>query len=358
MPSNKVALASVTTGLTMHRQSVKTVVLLATAFIAASTTLNCGQSAAAEPELRIGIIGLDTSHVLHFTKLINGGSLPEGAGCRITAAYPQGSRDIESSVSRVPGYVQQLSDMNVEIVESIDALLQRVDAVLLETNDGRPHLEQALPVLRARKPLFVDKPMAASVADVLAMLAAAKHYQTPVFSTSALRYGAGTLAVYGGSIGKVLGCDTFRPCGLEKTHPDLSWYGIHGVESLFTVMGPGCQTVARSSTAGSELAVGVWEGGRIGSYRGMRVGAQQYGGMAFGEEGNQAVGGYDGYEPLVVDILKFFRGGDSPVSQQETIEVFAFIEAADESKRLGGRPVALAEVIAKARIEADQKRSW
>lgn len=338
----------------MHRLPIAISALLAVIGIATAAA----QSAAAEPPLRIGIIGLDTSHVIHFTKLINDGSLPEAAGCRIAAAYPEGSRDIESSVSRVPGYVKQLSEMGVEIVDSIDALLERVDVVLLETNDGRRHLEQALPVLRSGKRMFVDKPMAASVADVLAIFEAAEHYQTEVFSTSALRYGAGTVAVHGGSIGKVLGCDMFSPCALEKTHPDLSWYGIHGVESLFTLMGTGCQSVARSATEDSDVAVGIWNGGRIGVYRGMRVGAQQYGGMAFGEQGNQAVGAYDGYEPLVVDILKFFRGGESPVSRQETVEVFAFIEAADESKRLGGRPVALADVIAKARAEAKTKRSW
>jgi predicted dehydrogenase len=308
--------------------------------------------------LRIGIIGLDTSHAIQFTKIINETLLPEAVGCRVTLAYPQGSLDIESSVSRVPGYIEQVEAMGVSLVDSIESLVDQVDAVLLETNDGRPHLAQALPVLSARKPIFIDKPMAASLADVMAIFDAAEHYRTPVFSTSALRYGKGTLAVHGGAIGKPLGCDTYGSCGLEKTHPDLFWYGIHGVEALFTVMGTGCESVVRCTSPGQEMVVGLWDGGRIGSFRGMRVGAQQYGGVAFGEQGNQEVGTYEGYEPLVADILKFFRGSPSPVSREETEEIFAFMEAADESKRLGGRPVTIAEIRARAEAAAREKRSW
>lgn len=307
------------------------------------------------PPLRIGIIGLDTSHVIAFTKLINKDPLPEAAGFRITAAYPPGSPDIESSVSRAPMYIKQIGEMGVTIVPSIDALLEQVDVVLLETNDGRPHLEQALPVLRAKKRMFIDKPMAGSLADVIAIFDAAEHFQTPIFSTSSLRYGKGTLAVGQGAIGKALACDAYGSCSLEKTHPDLYWYGIHGVEALFTVMGVGCESVARSSTADQELAVGVWRGGRIGTYRGMRTGAQQFGGMAFGETGNMEVGTNEGYAPLVIDILKFFRGGEPPVDREETIEVFAFMDGADESKRLGGKPVAIADVIRRADAAAKEK---
>lgn len=310
-------------------------------------------------EIRVGIIGLDTSHVLRFTELLNAEEpLLELAGCRVVAAYPKGSEDIESSVSRVPGYIEQVRLMGVEIVPSIDELLELVDAVLLESNDGRVHLRQALPVLKSGKPMFIDKPMAASLVDVIAIYEAAKHFETPIFSTSALRYGSGTLEVHGGSIGKVLGCDVYSPCALEPTHPDFFWYGIHGVEALFTVMGTGCQAVARTQTKDAEFAVGVWSEGRVGTFRGMRAGAQQYGGIAFGESANQEVGEYEGYEPLVIDIAKFFRHGNPPTSEEETIEIFAFMEAADESKRQGGVPISVPELIAQARQKAQQKRTW
>jgi len=314
-----------------------------------------------QAEIRIGIIGLDTSHAIHFTKLFNEDDqdqLPEIAGCRVVAAYPRGSADIESSVSRIPQYTTQVQEMDVEIVDSIEELLKKVDVVLLETNDGRPHLEQALPVLSAGKPLFIDKPMAASLVDVITIFDAAEHYGTPVFSSSALRYGKGTQEVRGGSIGPVLGCDTHGPCTLEQTHPDLFWYGVHGVEALFTVMGTGCQSVSRTHTADAEMVVGVWDKERIGTYRGMRAGTKAFGGMAFGTSGDQAVGSYNGYQPLVVEIARFFRGADPPVSQAETIEIFAFMEAADLSKERDGEVIPLAPFIEKARNKAQQKQNW
>jgi predicted dehydrogenase len=305
------------------------------------------------PAIRVGIIGLDTSHAPAFTKLLNGDNPPpEVANCRVVAAFPKGSPDIESSVSRVPEYTKEMEKMGVKIVGSIDELLTQVDAVMLESNDGRPHLEQALPVLRAKKRLFVDKPMAGSLADVVAIFQAAEELETPVFSSSALRFGKGTQAVRGGSIGKVLGCDTYSPCSLEATHPDFYWYGIHGVEPLFAVMGTGCEAVSRISTEDSDVAVGRWSDGRIGSYRGMRVGKKPYGGTAFGTKEDATVGDYDGYEPLVVEIVKFFRTGEVPVSSYETIELFAFMTAADESKRLDGKPVLVKPLIEQAIVEA------
>lgn len=315
-----------------------------------------GDAATGPRALRIGIIGLDTSHAIAFTKLLNGENPPEwAAGARIVAAYPKGSPDIESSVSRVPGYIEEVRKLDVAIVDSIDELLTQVDALCLETNDGRPHFEQVLPVLRAGKPVFVDKPIAGSLTDAVAIFEAARHYQVPLFSSSSLRWIEGGLAVRDGSIGKVFGADMYSPCHLEATHPDLFWYGIHGVEALFTVMGTGCQSVSRASTPDFDFAVGVWDGGRIGTFRGIRAGQSGYGGTVFGEKGKVTLERYGGYEPLVKAIVHFFRTGEAPVSEAETLEIYAFMEAADESKRQGGVPVTLESVMARARDEAAAK---
>lgn len=306
--------------------------------------------------MKIGIIGLDTSHAVAFTKVLNDPKAAEDvAGCRIVAAYPKGSPDIESSVSRVPGYTEEVRKQGVEIVDSIDELLRRVDYVLLETNDGRPHFEQALPVLKARKPVFIDKPVAGSLADAVAIFDAAKKYETPVFSSSSLRFAPGAQALRAGKIGKVLGCDAYSPCSLESTHPDLFWYGIHGVESLFTVMGTGCQSVMRAGTRDFDVVTGTWDEGRIGTFRGLRKGTNGYGGTAFGEKGIEQIGPFGGYRPLVVEIVKFFKTGQPPVSPRETLEIYAFMAAADESQRQGGCPVTLDSVMDKARETAKQR---
>jgi predicted dehydrogenase len=302
---------------------------------------------AAEPQFKVGIIGLDTSHATAFTKELNNPqAAPELAGCRVVAAYPKGSEDIESSVSRIPKYSDDVKKMGVEIVGSIDELLKRVDCVLLETNDGRPHLAQALKCFQAGKPTFIDKPIAGSLADAIAIFEASKRYKCPTFSSSSLRYGKQTQAVRGGSIGKVKRAEATSPASLEKTHPDLFWYGIHGVESLFTVMGSGCETATRSKTPEGKIQVtGEWVGGRVGIYREDKG----YSGKAVGEKGEAPVGDSAGYRPLIVEIVKFFRTKQPPVSGQETLEIYAFMEAADESKRRGGEPVELEEVIELAR---------
>lgn len=300
--------------------------------------------------IRAGIIGLDTSHVLAFTKTLNTDpQKPEVMGVRLVAAYPKGSPDIEGSVSRVPGYTEQVKAMGVEIVDSIDALMDKVDVVFLETNDGRPHLEQLRPCLAAHKPTFIDKPIAGTLVDAIKIFDEAKEAGVPIFSSSSLRFGKLTQAVRGGSVGKVKSAETSSPASLEKTHPDLFWYGIHGVESLFTVMGTGCQSVKRGTTADGKIEVsGTWEGGRTGVFRESKT----YGVKAIGEKGESEVGKFDGYEPLLHEIVKFFRTGIAPVKPEETLEIYAFMEAADESKRRSGAEVSLKEVMEKAKAEA------
>lgn len=306
-----------------------------------------------EKPVRVGIIGLDTSHAAEFTKLLNDTTDAQHvAGALVVAAYPRGSTDIKSSISLVPEYTEAVKKCGVEIVDSIPALLERVDAVLLETNDGRPHLEQVIPVIAARKPVFVDKPIAGSLADAVAIYRLATREQVPLFSASALRFAAGTRAVRAGSIGPVTGADTVSPCTLEATHPDLFWYGIHGVESLFTAMGPGCVSVTRTTAADFDHVTGLWADGRIGTFRGIRRGTSPFAGTAYGEKGTAPVGAFDGYRPLVVEIVKFFRTSQSPVPAAETLEIYAFMEAADESRRRGGAPVTVAVVMEKAEAGA------
>jgi len=297
---------------------------------------------------RIGMIGLDTSHVTAFTKFINNPA--KNYGCKVVAGYPGGSPDVPSSADRVDKFTEELRDKyGVEIVDSIEELCRKVDGVLLESVDGRPHLKQARPVIAAKKPLFIDKPMAGNLADVLEIFRLAKENNVPCWSSSSLRYFPAIVEMkQKDEIGEVLGCDVYSPCSLEEHHPDLYWYGVHGVEMLFTVMGTGCKSVRRVQTPSSEFVVGTWEDGRIGTYRGLKTGKSSYGVTIFGTKGIIEGGKYGGYEPLVDEIIKFFKSGKVPVPQAETIEIFAFMSAADESKVKGGAEVSIAEVIEEA----------
>jgi len=298
---------------------------------------------------RIGMIGLDTSHVIAFTRLINDPA--KNYGCKVIVGYRGGSPDIPDSANRLDKFTNQLRDeFGVEIVDSIEQLCSKVDGVLLESVDGRPHLEQVKPVIVAKKPVFIDKPMAGSLADVLEIFRLAKENNVPCWSSSSLRFSPAISGMRSNKeVGEVLGCDAFSPCSLEEHHPDLYWYGIHGVEILFTIMGTGCESVRRMQTKDYEFVVGLWKDGRIGTYKGLRKGKTESGALVYGTKGIVHSGGRDGYGPLIDEIVKFFKTGKVPVPAEETIEIFAFMSAADDSKAQNGAEVTLGSVIEKAK---------
>src|SRR5688572_32617314 len=209
------------------------------ACLAACTAADAAEEGG-EKIIRVGLIGTDTSHATEFTKIINAAEHAEIKGIRVVAAFPGGSEDLPESRDRVKGYAEKLQKSGVEIVDSIPALLAKVDAVLLESIDGRKHLEQARPVFESGKLLFIDKPLAGSLADAVAIAELAKKHNAKWFSASSLRYSPGIAGARSNpKVGDVTGCDAWGPCSIDPTVPDLFWYGIHGVETLFTIMGPG-----------------------------------------------------------------------------------------------------------------------
>ena len=305
------------------------------------------QSNSKQP-IRLGIIGLDTSHVVAFTKVFNDPSNPEHVpGVRVVAAFKAGSPDIDSSRNRIEGFTRELRDKwQVEIVEDIPSLCGKVDGILLESVDGRPHLEQVKPVLAVKKPVFIDKPLAASYKDAVEIARLAKEAGVPWFSSSSLRFWEETQRLKNApEAGGIVGCLAYGPSPTEPHHPDLMWYGIHVVEMLYTLMGPGCESVTRVHTEGSDVVVGKWEDGRLGIMRGARQGKEDYGITLFGQKAVlRSESREEGYRPLLVAIVKFFQTRVSPVKPEETLEMFAFMEAADISKARGGAPVLLSEV--------------
>ncbi|HZH74018.1 MAG TPA: Gfo/Idh/MocA family oxidoreductase [Mariniphaga sp.] len=338
-----------------RRNFIKTSIITGIGVSAGTYAMGSSLQSSVAAGKKVGIIGLDTSHSIAFTKTLNSADAGNSYnGYKVVAAYPKGSLDIKSSVDRIEGYVKQVKDMGVEITGSIDELLQKVDVVLLETNDGRRHLEQVLPVLKAGKRVFIDKPIAASLEDAMIIFRASEHYGIPLFSASSLRYIKGADEIKNGSVGKVMGAETFSPASLEETHPDLFWYGIHGVETLFTLMGTGCKQVTRAFTPGMDVVVGVWEDDRIGTFRGLRSGKTGYGGTVFGEKGITTLGSYNGYNPLLKEIVDYFDTGKVPIDPKETIEIFAFMQAADDSKKAGGKPVSIEKVMEKARKKSSK----
>ena len=313
-------------------------------------TLGRLASAAAAPEpapwatkdLKAGIIGTDTSHVPAFTALFE--KNPQWR-IKVVAAYKGGSPDLPTSADRVENFAKTIREKhNVEIVDSIDALLAKVDVVLLESVDGRPHLAQVTPVLKAGKRVFIDKPLAASLDDARAIAKLSKETGTPFFSCSSYRFHPDVPRLKNDAgVGKVMKVVASSPFSKLAGHPDLYFYGIHGVEALYAVMGPGCVSVTRKATADADVTTGTWTDGRVGVYHGpLKSGGEKLPIVKItGTTGTAETKGDGGYQPLVLKIAEFFHTGKPPVDPAETIELFEFMSAAQLSSERGGAAVKL-----------------
>ena len=303
---------------------------------------------APEQPIRLGIIGVDTLHAEVFTRILNDPNDPEHVpGARVVAAFKGGSPDIQYSREVVDTYAAELRDKyKVEFVPDIPTLCTKVDAVLLESVDGRTHLRQIKPVIAAGKPVFIDKPLAASYEDAKEIARLADEKRVPWFTSSGLRFWQETRRIELAAKGmQIVGCDVYGPCLLEPHNPDLTWYGIHEVAILYTFMGTGCVSVVQEHTQGTDVVVGKWNDGRLGVIRGIRNGKADWGMNVFGASEifrSQAVP-YS-YQPLVAEIVKFFQTHAAPVKEAESLEMFAFMEAANLSVQRGGAEVELREV--------------
>ena len=322
--------------------------------IAVASLSGVGRAQEQEQVIRLGMIGLDTSHVIAFTSYLN--NPKNKTGCRVVAGFPGGSPDFPSSANRVDKFTAQLRDKyGLEIVDSIEELCEKVDGILLESVDGRPHLKQAKAVIAAGKPLWVDKPVADDLADVIELFQLAKANNVPCWSSSSARYSEGVVGARDNeALGDIVGCDVFGSSSWAEFHPSLYLYGIHAVEPLFTVMGRGCKTVQRIKTDRLDMVVGVWKDNRIGTFRDLRGGKTDFNTIIYGKK-STATGKSSGYTPLLVEIVKFFKTGKPPVDPEETIEIYTFMSAADESEAQSGRPVSLESVLAKAREEVNER---
>ena len=328
---------------------MKNILFILLAFLSVSFRLY------AQDVIKIGIIGLDTSHSTAFTELLNGDSDDKFVKeFEVVAAYPYGSKTIQSSYERIPGYIEEVKKHGVEITSSIAELLDKVDCVMLETNDGRIHLEQAMEVFKSGKICYIDKPIGATLGQAIAIYEMAEKYNVPIFSSSALRYSPQNQKLRNGEFGKILGADCYSPHKVEPTHPDFGFYGIHGVETLYTLKGTGCESVNRMSSQDADVVVGRWKDGRIGTFRGIKEGPAIYGGTAYTPKGSIAAGGYEGYKVLLDQILTFFKTGVAPISKEETIEIFTFMKASNMSKEQNGKIVTMEEAYRKGLKDAQK----
>jgi hypothetical protein len=307
-------------------------------------------------EIKVGIVGLDTSHCPAFTRLLNDSAYEYHVpGARVVGAYPGGSDRFSLSRDRVQGFTDELRDTyGVRIYNDIPSLVADVDAVLLESVDGRQHLEQFEQVVDQsgphHKPVFIDKPLATSTADARQMIQLAGQTQTPVLSSSSLRYSAGIVGLAGsdalpdassGPAGeRVLSCEAFGPAAILDDYPGLFWYGIHSAEILYAYMGMGCQALRCIPHKDLDVVIGEWGDGRIGVVRGTRFKGGVFGCVVHTDAGTRcgiAQSRPPGYYDLMVQVIEFLKSGVSPVDIRETFEIVSFLEAANWSREHAGQ---------------------
>ncbi|WP_059173876.1 Gfo/Idh/MocA family protein [Bacillus sp. FJAT-27445] len=288
--------------------------------------------------LKIGIVGLDTSHAVAFTKLLNDPTHPFHVnGGKVVMAFPAGSYDFELSYSRIGGISKEVETHGVQIVDTIEEVAEQCDSILVESVDGRVHLEQVRKLVRFKKPLFIDKPFCLSSAEAAKMAELSEQYHVPIMSSSALRFAEPlrqALSIQ--DKGQIIGADCFGPMEMVETQPGYFWYGIHTIEMLYAILGNGVRHVKANSQHASDLIVAQWKDGRIGTARGNRKGNYNFGAVIHFEKGNEFVlidsSSKPFYASLLEQILLFFQTGKPIVPMEETREIIRFIEAANESR--------------------------
>lgn len=292
--------------------------------------------------LRIGLIGLDTSHAPAFVRLLNNPSEPHHvSGGRIAAAFPGGSPDLEISASRIEKFTAQIRDeFKIPLTSSAAEVAEMCDALIIASVDGRVHRAQFQEVAPFGKPTFIDKPFAVSFADARAILDTTARHKVKLMTCSSLRYSQPlTQKLADSEHGPIFGADFYGPMPLQPTQPGLFWYGIHSIEMLYATLGEGCRQVTAVSNADHEMVTGVWADGRIGTVRGNRKGNKAFGGLIHREKATQAIdtgtGKRSDFACLLDQIVGMFAGGAEPISSAESLEIVRFIEAANASRESG-----------------------
>lgn len=291
----------------------------------------------------IGLIGLDTSHVIVFTQMLNDPANEHyiHAPVKVMAGYPGGSPDFPLSIDRVDGYTKRLEEtFGVRMLTTPEEVAERSDALFLTSVDGRVHLEQFRSIAAYGKPVFIDKPLAVSSEDAIEIFTLAEQYGIPCMSSSSRRYAGGLVeTLEDPEKGPIVGAEVYGVVDFMPTQPGWYWYGIHIVEVLYTILGTGCVSVTAYAQGKHEVIVGVWADGRVGVARGNPHPNFGHGALIHREKGtvyvDTASGGMANYAELVRQALDMFETGYSPVPAQETIEIIRFIEAANESRSTG-----------------------
>lgn len=289
--------------------------------------------------MKLGIIGLDSSHATAFTELLHNENHPyfiEGA--RVVGAYAGGSDDLAISRNRIKEMTEIMEKAyQVPLFEQLDDLMQVCDAVLITSVDARKRLATVKEIIHYGKPIFIDKPLALTFGDAKEINNLSSKYGTAIMTSSALRFATAlTDVMEANKDEKIVSADCYGPLDFVDGIPGYFWYGIHTVEMLQAIMKGKGNVINRLETEDSEIVTVTYEGGMTATIRGLKTGKASFGGTVFFENKSVSfqVKSEDKpfYASLLENIITFFQTGSSEVTMEESLQVIHLIEQIHESK--------------------------
>ncbi len=287
--------------------------------------------------IKIAVIGLDTSHSVSYPALMQG---PKRiiSGMKVETCFP--FLTPFTTKKTLAERSEKLAALGVKVTENWDEALDGCDAVMLEINDGSFHLEYFKKVAALGKPVFLDKPLAATLADGRAIMRLARKHQTRVWSSSSIPFTAEFEKVPK-EVPEVRLAHMFGPLGIAPAGDSLIWYGVHVVESIQRLMGPGALNVRAIETPYSIAGIISYADDRQALMETVKK-TGYYGGRAQGflSGGEQKIYSFvcDNSKPkknFMQAIKSFFQGGPAPVSMASTFEGLAIMAAARKSIETG-----------------------
>ena len=289
--------------------------------------------------MKIGLIGLDTSHSEIFTRLLNDEMDPYHVkGGTITHTIPAYSKDLPISSERFPAYFETVTTKyGVHPIEDVEEFMNIVDAVIIGTVDGRNHLEWFKDVVRYGKPVFIDKPIVLSSVEIDELMKLATQYNTPVMSSSSLRFSESVINITGKE--DLRGGYFYGPVPMQEKMPGYFWYGIHLIEMIVTIFGTAIEKIELKAEGNHDHLYMIFKNGAEVIVRGEHSWHDRFGAVLHSPEYVQTLTLWKEEKPyyarLLEHVVAFFESGISAVSLNETAEIIKIIERINLLKKIG-----------------------
>lgn len=282
--------------------------------------------------MRIGAIGIDSSHLPEFSRRIKEMHDAGRTPCRVTKFWTDGRHDWPVA-SDVEKWRQQAIDLGVEPAGSIEELLDSVDGVMVLAVSGARHLEFARPSLERGMPTYVDKPLTCDLEEARTLLGLARKTGAPCYSASSLRFATELEAIDRGELGDIVAIDAFGPGELNDGAPGLLHYGVHTIEMVDAIWGPGVKRVSAIEFPDRHLVDLEYGDGRYARLRLERRGAYDFGATVQGVKATHQFKVNFGpvYGRLVQGMTQFFEGGPAPADLRDIVENVAVMLAGNAS---------------------------